>query len=67
MLNLVNLDERTREYMAGEVQWDVAAGTLHFSDRLSEAGRRDYLTLLEEGVKSHTTTGLPWQLRQSVG
>lgn len=63
MLKLTDLDERTRQYMAEEVRRDVAAGTLYLSERLSEAGRRDYLTLLEEAVRSQNDDWLASQIR----
>ena len=51
-LRLVNLDPQTRQYMLDELEHDVEQGSLYFSPRLSERGRRDYESLLRAAVES---------------
>jgi len=51
-LRLVNLDARTRRFMLDELEHDVEQGTLYFSPRLSERGRRDYESLLRAAIES---------------
>ncbi len=51
-LRLVNLDPQTRQYMLDELEHDVEQGSLYFSPRLSERGRRDYESLLRAAIES---------------
>jgi hypothetical protein len=51
-LRLINLDSRTRRYMLDELEHDVERGSLYFSPRLSERGRRDYESLLRAAIES---------------
>ena len=51
-LRLVNLDPQTRQYMLDELEHDVERGSLYFSPRLSERGRRDYESLLRAAIES---------------
>ena len=51
-LRLKNLDSRTRQLMLDELEHDVESGTLYFSPRLSERGRRDYESLMRAAIES---------------
>lgn len=50
--HLVNLDERTRELMLAEVEYDVARNELHISPILSGQGQRDYPDLLRQAIEA---------------
>jgi hypothetical protein len=47
-----NLDDRTRQLMLDEVEYDIAHNQLHISPFLSGQGQRDYVNLLREAVRS---------------
>src|SRR5512139_2872605 len=47
-----NLDERTRQLMLDEVEYDIAHNQLHISPFLSGQGQRDYVNLLREAIQS---------------
>jgi hypothetical protein len=47
-----NLDERTRQLMLEEVDYDIAHNQLHISPVLSGQGQRDYPNLLREAIQS---------------
>jgi hypothetical protein len=64
MLNLLNLDEQTRQGMLAEIERDVLAGTLYYGKRLSGRGRADYPDLLKEAARLHDDTWLAGQLAQ---
>ena len=51
-LYYVNLDERTRQLMLEEVEYDIAHNQLHISPFLSGQGQRDYVNLLKEAIQS---------------
>ncbi len=57
-----NLDERTRAFMAQEVERDVSRGNLYVSKRFNDKGRQEYPSLLLEAVKSHDDDWLALQL-----
>ncbi|MFO0847198.1 MAG: hypothetical protein U0871_01380 [Gemmataceae bacterium] len=59
-----DLIPRTRALMAEELDCDMASGTLYLSDRLSDAGRRDYPRLLAEALTAHEPGWLEAQLRE---
>ncbi|MGN6367039.1 MAG: hypothetical protein ACTHN5_02140 [Phycisphaerae bacterium] len=63
MLNLVNLDEKTRHHMLQELDADVTADTLYRSPRLNDEGRRVYPQLLREACANHDDQWLALQLR----
>jgi hypothetical protein len=63
MLNLMNLDDRTRQFMLEEVQQDANDGPLYLSDRLSSRGRQEWRLLLEEAVRSQNDVWLAAQLQ----
>ncbi len=62
-LNLMNLDQRTRELMLSEIDMDVAAGTLYIGSYLSPTGQADYEALLREAVSSGDDSTLAADLR----
>jgi hypothetical protein len=62
MLDLPHLDERTRRLMLEEVDYDLAAGTLYVSPRLSNTGVVNYVTLLKQAVRAHDDSWLAEQL-----
>src|ERR1044071_3507712 len=53
-LYLENLDDRTRQLMLDELEYDVAHNQLHISPFLSGQGQRDYAHLLREAIQSGT-------------
>src|SRR5919108_2393395 len=62
-LYLENLDERTRQLMLDEMEYDIAHNQLHISPFLSGQGQRDYPNLLREAIQS----GNDETLAQSLG
>lgn len=59
-----NLDERTRQFMLDEVEYDIAHNQLHISPFLSGQGQRDYVNLLREAVQHGTDETLAQALRE---
>jgi hypothetical protein len=64
-LNLVNLDDKTREFMFNELEKDVTLNKLYISPRLNVEGRRDYEQLLRSAIQNgddislaHSLSGL---------
>lgn len=51
-LYYVNLDERTRQLMLEEVEYDVEHNQLHISPFLSGQGQHDYLNLLRDAIQN---------------
>ena len=47
-----NLDERTRQLMLDEMEFDIANHQLHISPFLSGQGQRDYENLLRDALQS---------------
>jgi hypothetical protein len=62
-LYLENLDERTRQLMLAEMDFDVAHNQLHISPLLSGQGQRDYPNLLREAIQIGTEETLAESLR----
>lgn len=62
VLQLDQLDERTRQMMLQEVQRDKRANMLYLSPRLSAQGRTDYPVLLRQAVQQHDDDWLAQQL-----
>lgn len=62
-LNYKNLDERTRELMLDEVNFDVSQGTLYLSKRLTEQGKQNYEDLLKEAIQNYDDAWLGSELR----
>src|SRR5215510_11562053 len=58
-----NLDERTRQLMLDEVEYDLAHNQLHFSPFLSGQGQHDYVNLLREAIQSGSDETLAVDLR----
>lgn len=63
MLQLVNLDDRVRQLMVAEVDFDLATDNLYMSPRLSRSGQRDYVDLLREAMLLHDEEWLADNLR----
>jgi hypothetical protein len=59
-----NLDERTRQLMLDEMEYDIAHHQLHISPFLSGQGQRDYEGLLREALQSGSDETLAESLRQ---
>lgn len=62
-LYLENLDERTRQLMLAEMDFDIANNQLHISPLLSGQGQRDYPNLLREALQSGNDDTLAESLR----
>jgi hypothetical protein len=58
-----NLDERTRQLMLEEMDYDIAHNRLHISPFLSGQGQRDYPNLLREAIQSGSDESLAEGLR----
>ena len=58
-----NLDERTRQLMLDEMDYDIAHNQLHISPFLSGQGQRDYANLLREAIQSGYDETLAESLR----
>jgi hypothetical protein len=63
-LDYEDLDDRTRQFMLQEIDWDVSQGTLYVSPRLNQEGRRNYEALLREAVRHHSDLWLADELRR---
>ena len=59
-----NLDDRTRQLMLDEMQYDIANNQLHISPFLSGQGQRDYANLLREALQNGTDETLAQNLRE---
>jgi DNA repair photolyase len=62
-LYLENLDDRTRQLMLEELEYDIAHNQLHISPFLSGQGQRDYQQLIREAIQSGTDQTLAENLR----
>ena len=58
-----NLDDRTRQLMLEEMEYDIANNQLHISPFLSGQGQRDYPNLLRETIQGGTDESLAEKLR----
>ena len=58
-----NLDERTRQFMLEEMEYDIAHNQLHISPFLSGQGQRDYPNLLRDAIQSGSDESLAESLR----
>ncbi len=56
-----NLDARTRTLMIEEIERDITAGTLFFSDNLTLQGRTDYPDLIRAAAREGTDASLAEQ------
>ncbi len=59
-----NLDERTRQLMQDEMEYDISHNQLHISPFLSGQGQRDYVNLLREAIQSGNDETLAQHLRE---
>jgi len=59
-----NLDDRTRQLMLDEMEYDIAQNQLHISPFLSGQGQRDYANLLREAIQSGNDETLAQNLRE---
>jgi hypothetical protein len=59
-----NLDERTRQLMLDEMQFDLDHSQLHISPFLSGQGQMDYANLLREAIESGNDETLAKKLRE---
>jgi hypothetical protein len=59
-----NLDDRTRQLMLDEMEYDIANNQLHISPFLSGQGERDYANLLREALQSGNDETLAQSLRE---
>lgn len=59
-----NLDERTRQLMLDEMEYDIANNQLHISPFLSGQGQRDYANLLRDALQSGNDETLAQSLRE---
>jgi len=58
-----NLDNRTRQLMLDEMDYDIARNELHISPLLSGQGQRDYANLLREAIQNGNDETLAQSLR----
>src|SRR5574342_935117 len=67
-LYLENLDDRTRQLMLDEMEYDIAHNQLHISPFLSGQGQWDYPDLLRKAIKkgNDTTLGKDLQARRRI-
>ena len=63
-LYLENLDDRTRQFMLDEMDYDIAHDQLHISPFLSGQGQRDYANLLRGALESGTDETLAQHLQE---
>ncbi len=59
-----NLDDRTRQLMLAEVEYDISHNQLHISPFLSGQGQRDYVSLLREAIQNGNDETLAQNLRE---
>jgi hypothetical protein len=62
-LNLVDLDQRTRQLMLQELEMEIAQGTLSISPYLTLIGREFYPSLLRKAIRSQDEVWLVGTLR----
>jgi len=62
-LTFHNLDDRTRQLMLAEMDYDIAHNQLHISPFLSGQGQRDYVNLLREAIQRGNDETLAKNLR----
>jgi len=59
-----NLDDRTRQLMLDEMEYDIAHNQLHISPFLSGQGQRDYVGILREAIQRGSDETLAQSLRE---
>jgi len=62
-LHLVNLDERTRQFMLDELTQDEGSGRVYLSSRLTPKGRQEWASLLRAALKQGDDDSLAAALR----
>jgi hypothetical protein len=62
-LYLENLDDRTRQLMLDELEYDLAHHQLHISPFLSGQGQQDYAHLIREAIQNGTDQTLAEELK----
>ena len=62
-LTYLNLDDRTRQLMLEEMDYDIAHNQLHISPFLSGQGQMDYINLLRQAIQSGDDETLMQNLR----
>ena len=62
-LYLENLDDRTRQLMLDELEYDLAQHQLHISPFLSGQGQQDYAHLIREAIQRGTDQTLAEDLK----
>ncbi len=63
-LKFANLDERTRKYMLEEIEMDAQREKIYVGSYLSDIGRDDWRSLIEEAARAGSAATLAVQLRQ---
>lgn len=63
-LYLENLDDRTRQLMLEEMEYDIANNQFHISPFLSGQGQRDYASLLRQAIQNGNDETLAQSLRE---
>ena len=58
-----HLDDRTRQLMRDEMEYDIAHNQLHISPFLSGQGQRDFANLLRQAIESGSDETLEKELR----
>lgn len=62
--NFENLDQKTRELMEAEVNFDLERNNLYLGKTLSELGKNNYLDLLREAIRSGSEESLAVELNK---
>jgi hypothetical protein len=62
-MDLINLDGATRRHIIGEIEQDIANGTLYISPRLTQRGRDDYPDLLLDAAENGDVASFAAALR----
>jgi hypothetical protein len=57
-LELADLDETTRQHMLTELEHDLQTNNLYFGKFLSDAGKKQYPTLLRDAIENGTDDSL---------
>lgn len=65
-LNLLNLDQKTREYMILEFEFDLQNSTLYLSKRLNALGKTKYPDALRKSLENGNDTTLATEIRTGL-
>ena len=66
MYNFLNLDNRTREFMASEINWAIKNNTLYYSQRFVDNQEKKWQELLLEAAKSYEENWLAFQIENNL-